>query len=457
MRNKVYAIILAGGTGQRLSSELPKQFLKISGRYIIEHTMDAFEKHPLIDKIIIVINPGFRDLINSVIENNSYSKVIAVKDGGNTRQESSYVGISTINEDDCDVLIHDAVRPFVSEKIINDCIKTLGKYKAVDVAIPTADTIIQVDKNNFIEAIPDREYLRRGQTPQAFKLKIIKKAHELYSRDRKIDVTDDCGLVSYFKLAKIYVIPGSEDNIKITYPVDVVLADKLLQIRSTNLQNSKSRFKELKKSVIVVFGGYSGIGKSIFDLAKKHGAKAYRYSRKNGVDIKKSSEIKKALKEVYQKERRIDHVINTSGLLRISTLETKGQKEITEEIDVNFLGSVNVTKASIPYLKESSGSITLFTSSSYTRGRGMYSIYSSTKAAIVNFAQSVAEEIKDSNVNINVINPERTNTPMRKKNFGNEPPDSLLNPDMVAEATLNTILKDITGQVIEVKKGYDRI
>ena len=126
--------------------------------------------------------------------------------------------------------------------------------------------------------------------------------------------------------------------------------------------------------------------------------------------------------------------------------------EIIHDINVNYVGSVNVAKASIPYLQKTEGCILLFASSSYTRGRALYSTYSSTKAGVVNLTQALAEELASENIRINVINPERIATPMRLKAFGNEPPESLLQPEKVAEASLKTLLSNLTGQVIDVRK-----
>ena len=118
------------------------------------------------------------------------------------------------------------------------------------------------------------------------------------------------------------------------------------------------------------------------------------------------------------------------------------------------MGSINVAKASISYLKESKGAMQLYASSSYTRGRSLYSTYSSTKAAIVNLSQALAEELACDKIRVNVINPERCDTPMRRKAFGNEPQESLLSPEKVAEASLKTLLSDLTGQIIDVKRDW---
>ena len=139
--------------------------------------------------------------------------------------------------------------------------------------------------------------------------------------------------------------------------------------------------------------------------------------------------------------------------MRIGKLCERKIEDIQKEIEINYIGSINVAKASIPYLKETEGSIQLYASSSYTRGRSLYSTYSSSKAAIVNFAQTLAEELSDDKIRVNVINPERTATPMRFNAFGKEPKESLLEPEKVAIASLKTFLSDLTGQVIDVRKG----
>ena len=128
-------------------------------------------------------------------------------------------------------------------------------------------------------------------------------------------------------------------------------------------------------------------------------------------------------------------------------------EDIKNDININYIGAINVAKASIEYLKKSMGAILLFTSSSYTRGRALYSTYSSTKAGIVNLAQALAEELSSDKIRINVINPERCATPMRFKAFGKEPEGSLLLPEKAAEASLKTLLSDLTGQVIDVRRG----
>ena len=224
---KNIAIILASGTGERFGEKFPKQFYKFEGKTILEHSIDAFEKNKNIDEIILVTNPKFRDLAEEILKNNDYKKVTKLLNGGKTRVESSYVGTLEAPEES-NVLIHDAVRAFVTQKIIDDNIEALKKYEAVGTAIDTVDTIIQVDENNVITAIPPRKFLKRVQTPQSFRANLIKKAHEMALKDEDANFTDDCGLILRYNLAPIHIVDGDELNIKITHKNDLNVIKNML-------------------------------------------------------------------------------------------------------------------------------------------------------------------------------------------------------------------------------------
>ncbi|MDR2628400.1 MAG: 2-C-methyl-D-erythritol 4-phosphate cytidylyltransferase [Puniceicoccales bacterium] len=445
---KTYAILLASGIGERISSDLPKQFLKISGRTILEHSIGVFEHNDSIDEIIIVVHGQFVDFCRKILDQNGFKKIGKILVGGETRQKSSSIGVNSIADGEAKVLIHDAVRPLISDRIINDCVSALDKYDAVDVAIPTADTIIEVNDAMTVENIPPRQLLMRGQTPQAFKLGIIKRAHSLAHASFAIKFTDDCGLVKMFNLAKIHVVQGEEGNIKITYPIDLFIADKLFQIKHLALPNADLR--QLRNRILVIFGSSRGIGKAIADLAQQYGAKTYGFSRANGVDVRDMASIRRALKEVYSKEKCINFVINSAGILKLGNLNDKSMAEIRDEVETNYFGCINVARVSYDYLKRSKGALLFFTSSSHTRGRASYAIYSSTKAAIVNLGQALSEEWISDGIRINVMNPARTATPMRLSNFGEESPATLLSPQFVAEKSLHSLLQNYTGQVIDV-------
>lgn len=448
---KNYGIILASGTGNRYGNDLPKQFNKLAGKTILEHTIDIFEANKNIDEIIIVITPNFRNLCENILIKNNYKKISKLLNGGNTRQQSSSIAVESIQDDDvAKIIIHDAARPFISHRIIDDCVKALDKYDAIDVAIPAIDTIIETE-NNIVKNVPNRANLQYGQTPQCFKLGVIKKAHQLAKAD-DTKFTDDCGIIVKYNITPVYIVPGDINNIKITYPVDMYIADKLFQLKHTNIYDENVKTENLKDKIVIIFGGNSGIGQHIDIKLKQYGAKTYVLSRSNGCDITNYTTITNELKKIYIKHGKIDYVINSAGVLNIGKLIDRNINDVIQEININYIGNINVAHASIPYLKESHGGLLLFTSSSYTRGRALYSTYSSAKAAIVNLVQALAEELYDDGVKVNVINPERTATPMRFNAFGAEPAGTLCQPEHVADFSIKTLISNITGQVIDVKR-----
>lgn len=225
-----YAVILASGTGERFGSDVPKQFIKICGKTILEHSVEIFEQNEQIDKIVVVITPEYEQRANKILS--KYKKICKILCGGKTRKESSYIGINSIKETEANVLIHDCARPLLSQNILNKCIADLEIYDAVAVAIPTTDTIVEVE-NNYIKYIPQRSLLRNIQTPQCFKLSLIKQAHEIAKNDNEF--TDDCGLIIRYNLCKISIVEGSRENIKITFPEDIIFIKELLKKKFYNV------------------------------------------------------------------------------------------------------------------------------------------------------------------------------------------------------------------------------
>ena len=457
--SKNIAVILAGGSGSRFGLNIPKQFAKVAGKTIIEHTLDTFQNNNYIDEICIVIKSEWINKIEEIVINGNYSKVKKILNGGKERKDSSLSAINAykLEKDSANynMIFHDAVRPFVSDGIIQKCIDALSRYNAVDVAIPATDTIIEV-KNSIITNIPNRDNMMQGQTPQCFKLETIAKAYDIAQKDPNLKATDDCGIVrKYLPEEEIFVVNGSTENIKITYEQDIFLADKIFQLRKQilNIKYTDDYYKEkFRDKVMVIFGGSYGIGKDIGELAKKYGAKVYLYSRSaTNTDVSRVSDVKAGLKKAYNEWGKIDYVVNTASILIKKPLNHTDYSSILDIININYLGAINVAKESIKYLEETKGALLNFTSSSYTRGRQHYSLYSSTKTAIVNLTQALGEELISKGIRVNCINPERTKTPMRIANFGNEPEETLLSSVEVAYSSLNTLLANFTGQVVDVR------
>ena len=289
---KNIAIILAGGVGSRLNAGIPKQFLKVAGLTVIEHTILAFQRNLLIDEIAIVANEAYHHKIEEYVIKNAFTKVKKVLSSGNERYFSSLSAINAYDsEGECNLIFHDAVRPLISSQIIDDVVGALEKYEAVDVAIPSADTIIEVDENNVITKIPQRKSLRRGQTPQGFRLSTIKEAYQKALADPNFITTDDCGVVlKYLPEKKIVVVEGEDCNMKLTYKEDFYLIEKLFQLKMIKFQENlltDDERKQLTGKVIVIFGSSSGIGLDLQKLCRECGALVYGFSRSlNGTDVR---------------------------------------------------------------------------------------------------------------------------------------------------------------------------
>jgi len=226
---RMVAVVLGGGVGQRLGAGMPKQLLRLAGRTLIEHCVAAFEQAPGVDEILVVMASGYVGQVEAMLA--GFRKVSAVIEGGVTRPDSTRVALAAIaraQPGEAGVLLHDAARPLVDGRIIADCVASLRVHDAAGVAVPASDTMV-ITENGVMESMPRRETLLRCQTPQCFRLSVITRAHELAAADPNFAPTDDCGVVlRYLPDVKVHVVPGSERNIKITYPQDLAVAEALL-------------------------------------------------------------------------------------------------------------------------------------------------------------------------------------------------------------------------------------
>ena len=450
---KVVAVILAGGLGARVGTVLPKQFIKVAGKTIIEHTISVFQASDSIDEIVVMTNPEWISETAELVSGAKFTKVSNVLPGGATRNETTKAALKVLDDEDV-VLLHDAVRPLIDHRIIRDCLIALKSRDAVDVVIPSADTLVIVDPAGVISDIPDRASFRRGQTPQGFRVSILREAYKYADQDPNFKATDDCAVVlKYLPNTPIATVLGSDQNMKITEAIDLFLIDKLFQVSSHDAPDAQAHKSLFENRVAVIFGGSEGIGKAISDQLTFLGSKVEVFSRStNGVDVSDFESVKKAFDQVNTRHGHIDFVINAAGVLHIGNLAEQDQNLITSTIGVNFHGAINVAKASFEYLSDTQGHLLLFTSSSYTRGRAEYSVYSASKAAIVNLGQALSDEWSDQGIKVNVVNPERTLTPMRVKAFGAEDPDSLLSADEVSDACIRVLGSEMTGHVIDVRR-----
>ncbi|MFF4737179.1 SDR family NAD(P)-dependent oxidoreductase [Streptomyces sp. NPDC001262] len=463
---RTVAVVLAGGTGSRVGLPLPKQLVKIAGKPVIEHTLAVFEDSPDIDDIVVYMHPDYLGEVQAIVSRAGFTKVRGIHAGGGTRSDTTRRAITALTAsarpgEDPNVLFHDAVRPLVSRRIICDCVRALSRHRAVDVAIPSADTVItthtRAEEGEFIASVPQRAALRRGQTPQGFKLSTIRQAYEKAARDPQFEATDDCSVVlRYLPHTPVHVVRGEEHNMKITHPVDIFIAEKLFQLATHRIpghDGDDACHSRLRDKVVVIFGASYGIGADVAALAEQHGARVFKYSRTTtGTYVENPRDVQAALADAHTSAGRIDYVVNTAGLLRIGKLTGTSPDDIAHATAVNYLAPIHIARAAHPYLRQTRGQLLFYTSSSYTRGRAHYGLYSSAKAATVNLTQSLADEWADDHIRVNCINPERTRTPMRLNAFGDEPEDSLLTSHTVATTSIDALLSSLTGQVIDVRR-----
>jgi 2-C-methyl-D-erythritol 4-phosphate cytidylyltransferase len=227
----VIAVILAAGSGARLGAGAPKQLLTVAGRTVLEHSVAAFASLDEVDEVMVVTREDLVDRVSGLMAAASLAKVTAVLAGGATRNDSTRAALAAIDADEQSaLLIHDAVRPLVDAATIRRCLAALAGYDAVSTAIDSADTIVEVD-GAVIRSMPPRSVLRRLQTPQGFRLGTLRAAYSKAGGDGD-PATDDCGVVArHLPDVPIAVVEGSVENLKITHPDDVAVAERLLAAR----------------------------------------------------------------------------------------------------------------------------------------------------------------------------------------------------------------------------------
>ncbi len=450
------AVVLAGGMGVRMGLDLPKQLLRVAGRTVLEHTVAILDASPDIDEIIVMMAAAHLDEAERLLRAAGFAKVTRVLAGGPTRSDTTRLALDHLPSHDCNVVFHDAVRPLLHPGIVRDCVLALDRYGAVDVAIPSADTIIALDDDDCVTDIPPRATLRRGQTPQAFRSPVIREAYRLAALDPDFTTTDDCGVVlRYLPQIPIKVVPGADENIKITHALDAHIADKLFQLATRSVPGSGSpadRTAALTGRTLVVFGASSGIGLDLVMQARGYGADTFAFSRSlSGTHVERAADVEAALKTASADTGRVDFVIVAAGQLHLGPLAEADPETVEQAVRVNYLAPVTIARLALPYLRATAGHLLFYTSSSYTRGRGGYALYSSAKAAVVNLTQALAEEWAEFGVRVNCMNPERTATAMRTTAFGSEPPETLLSASTVAAASIDVLASDLTGQVVNVR------
>ncbi|MGW4637734.1 SDR family oxidoreductase [Sphaerisporangium sp. NPDC004334] len=451
-RPRTVGVVLAGGVGQRVGLGMPKQLLRVAGRTIIEHTLAVFEAAPEIDEIVVLMAPGHVPEVEEIVRRGGFGKVSKVVEGGASRTESTWRALRALGPQECDVLLHDAVRPLVEPRIIAGCVEALRTHRAVTAAIPSSDTMVVAapgPHGEVIQDVPDRSRLRRVQTPQGFRLSVIRRAYERALADPEFasrPATDDCGVVlRYLPEVPIRIVPGSEHNMKVTHRVDVHIAERLFELAgraAPAVAAPRIRRRALEGGTVVVFDGDDGdggVGARVAELAAGYGAAVHRFSRdRDGVRVEDPASVSDILGRVAKESGRIDHVVNVSGVPRAGRLRDLAEPAVAEAVQIGLLGPVTVARAAFPHLRETGGQVVPAVFPSGVRGGAARGLRSTAMAAAAELTRALAQEWSDSGVRVNCVSPEPAG-------MGDDP-----SPDAVAEVTLDLLVSGLTGRVVDV-------
>lgn len=231
---KTGAIVLAAGSGSRMRSNIKKQYMEINEKPLIYYALKAFEDS-FTDEVVLVVSPGDIDYCKAeIVDKYGFTKVKRIVEGGAERYDSVRLGLHAISEDTDYVMIHDGARPFVTEDIMQRSVDAARDFRACVVGMPVKDTIKVSDENGFAKATPDRKTLWMIQTPQTFEYSLIRTLYDKLEEDKEeikangINITDDAMVVETFSDVKVKLVEGSYNNIKVTTPEDIGVAQAIL-------------------------------------------------------------------------------------------------------------------------------------------------------------------------------------------------------------------------------------
>ena len=227
---KCTAIILAAGQGKRMKTKVQKQFLMLQGKPLLYYSLACFQKSDEIQEIVVVTGKESIDYCRSeIIEKYGFTKVKSIAEGGKERYDSVYAGLEACSADTDYVFIHYGARPFVTEDIIKRTKEVAVTYQACIAGMPSKDTVKIIDENNMVSATPERSRVWSVQTPQVFLYSLIKEAHDTARSVSMQGITDDAMVVEQYKNTPVHIVEGAYENIKITTPEDILVAEKILE------------------------------------------------------------------------------------------------------------------------------------------------------------------------------------------------------------------------------------
>lgn len=412
---RISGIILAGGSGGRFGSKIPKQYMSLNGKLVIQYVIDAFQESNLFNEIIVVMDKKYSHLIKGDVK---------ISELGKTRKESVINGLDTCSKNTEGVLFHDSVRPFIKSSDLQQYIDNLKNNDCVVTYEPITDALFHAERDKF----------RLVQTPECFKLNLLKE---------KINtIKNFIGIYESIYPCSIKFIKLNHPNLKITYPNDLYLAEQLMKYESVTKRESDVYGKD-----ILILGGTGGIGQALTNLLIESGAK---------IDSLGSQDMDLSIKEIVLpynlKDKKWDSIIHCAGTY---CNDKEGLlKNYDKIMNVNFRSTVYLIENASTLIKEN-GSLILIGSTASTKGRTGIALYSASKSALNTFAEGMVETLKNKKISIHVICPAKVATSLQKYINPNANFKDMIQPESIARIIAGYIDFNQTGHIVYVKVGQE--
>ena len=409
---KTIGIILSGGCGGRFGSKIPKQYMSLNGKIIIQYSIDAFIESKLFDKIIIVCDKKYHKQF----------KNYNVVQSGKTRNESVQNGLNACPDDTKYVLFHDAARPFIKSQDLPIYIQSLNKYQAAITSVKITDALYHANRNDY----------KLIQTPEAFHYSLI---------CRKFDCLKNLtAIYEHIYPAKIDFIELPHQNMKITYAQDLYIAEQLMKYKEVT-----RKISEVKNKNILIFGGTGGIGQALTKRLSKKGANVISLGSKD-VDLSKPNLT------FTNNYKNFDCIIYSAGAY---ANDSEGLiKNYDKIMNVNFRNIVEIIENADKMLKPN-GSIICLGSTAASFGRPGISLYSASKAALNCFVEAISPSLATKGIKINVICPAKVATALQTHINPNSDQKEMIQPDDLAKIIIGYIDTEKTGEIIYIKVGME--
>jgi ribitol-5-phosphate 2-dehydrogenase (NADP+) / D-ribitol-5-phosphate cytidylyltransferase len=412
---KITGIILAGGSGGRFGSKIPKQYMSLNGKLVIQYVIDAFNESHLFNEIIVVMDKKYKHLVKGEVK---------IVKQGKTRKESVLNALKECSNQSEIVLFHDSVRPFIKSTDLVQYINNLKDYTAVVTYEPITDALFYGKREDF----------RLVQTPEAFKVKGLRE---------KIDKCDNfVGIYESLHPCPIKFIKLNHCNLKITYAEDLYLAEQLMKYESPIKRESDVYSKD-----ILVLGGTGGIGKSLTNLLLESGAKVDSLGSKD-IDLSKD----KIIIPDNLKNKKWDSIIHTAGAY---CQDKEGLlKNYNKIFNVNFKSAIYLLENASNLIKPN-GSIIFVGSTAATKGRKNIALYSSTKSALNTLVEGMVEPLKEHKIRVHVVCPAKVATNLQRHINPTANFDEMIQPESIARIIAGYIDFNETGHIVYVKVGQE--